>query len=117
MKRFLMIVVISLLFSGNVHSDEKFQGAFICSRADSDLVRYPIIIDEVNNTAKWGLFDVGLKVSFDKFVLVKHTKDLNLIDTFTIDRFNGKFQIKGVNLENGNEWEYFGTCKSKKRKF
>ena len=34
-----------------------------------------------------------------------------------IDRFNGKFQIKGVNLENGNEWEYFGTCKSKKRKF
>ena len=30
---------------------------------------------------------------------------------------NGKFKIKGVFLENKNEWEYFGTCKSKKRKF
>ena len=117
MKKAILIIVFGFLFSGNVHSDEKFQGAFICSRADSDLVRYPIIIDEVNNSAKWGLFDVGLKVSFDKFVLVKHDKDLNLIDTFTIDRFNGKFKIEGVNLENGNEWEYFGTCKSKKRKF
>jgi len=117
MKRFLMILVISLLFSGNVHSDEKFQGAFICTRADADIVRYPIIIDEVNNSAKWGFFDASLKVSFDKFVLAKHDKDLNLIETFTIGRFNGKFKIKGVNLENGNEWEYFGTCKSKKRKF
>ena len=117
MKKLLGIVVLGLLLSGNVHSDEKFQGAFICSRADSDLVRYPIIIDEVNNSAKWGFFDVGLKVSFDKFVLVKHHKDINTIETLTIDRFNGKFKIKGVFLENRNEWEYFGTCKSKKRKF
>ena len=81
MKKAIWIIVLGLLFSGHVHSDEKFQGAFICSRADSDLVRYPIIIDEVNNSAKWDLFDVGLKVSFNKFVLVKHDKDLNLINT------------------------------------
>ena len=117
MKKLLGILVLTLFWINPAFADKKFQGAFICTRADSDIIRYPIIIDEVNNSAKWGFFDVGLKVSFDKFVLVKHHKDINTIETLTIDRFNGKFKIKGVFLENKNEWEYFGTCKSKKRKF
>ena len=117
MKKTLGIIVLGLLLSGNGYANEKFQGAFICKRSDNDLIKYPIVIDEVNNSAKWGSFHVGLETSYDKFVLVKHHKDLNILETFAIDRFSGKFKIKGLNTENKNEWEYYGVCKPKKRKF
>ena len=116
MKKLLGILVLGLLLSGNAYADEKFQGSFDCLRSDAP-ISYPILIDEVNNYAKWGSFNSSLKVNYDEFIVFKLFKELQILETMIIDRFSGKFIIVGLNKENKNEWEYFGVCTQTKRKF
>lgn len=83
MKKFLGIMILSMLFMGSVYADEKFKGFLKCDKM------FTIYIDETNKFAEIGEKKFELYSTKTQFEIIRQDKLLGTEEVIFINRLIG----------------------------
>ncbi len=121
MKKILLLITISLLFSANSNANTKFIGQLDCKRSDVDFI-WELKIDEEKEEvfiehSDGNVYQYTFRSSLDEFYFSRYWFAKKMRHEFVVNRMSGEFETITTYDGVAKQIKFNGTCKKKERAF